>query len=496
MSVGGVYPVRVDATLDAPLSRWLWLVKWLLAVPHYVVLSILWMAFVAVSVGAFFSILFVGRYPPSMFEFNVGVLRWTWRVVYYSYGALGTDRYPPFTLAEVADYPAHLEIDHPEHLSRGLVLVKWWLLAIPQYLIVAVFAGGGVWAAWQVERNAPVWSQGGLIGLLVVIAAVALAVTGRYPRQLFDFVLGLNRWVMRVAAYAALMTDEYPPFRLDMGEHELHATVTVPGPSGPGVAPPAESTLPAVVPSSAFPPPPHPASPPPPPPSGWTALRVGALVVGLVVSVVSVGFLAAAGAATWLDNSQRDASGYLTSGAHSFATSSYAITSDQIDLGSSDVVAPSSILGTIRFRVTASDPSRAVFVGIAPRAPADSYLAGVSRSVVTNWANGTAVYRQQAGGPPAVPPADSSIWVASASGTGTQTLTWKPTTGEWLVVVMNPDASPGISVTADAGATVPALGWIAGGLAVAGGLLLLAGVLLIVLSVVRASRRAPGPAPG
>jgi Domain of unknown function (DUF4389) len=219
-TIPSAYPLRLEGELDEPVSRWLWLVKWLLAIPHLIILVFLWLAFVVLTVVAGFTILFTGRYPRGIFDFNVGVLRWTWRVGYYGYSALGTDRYPPFTLDDVPDYPAHLDVAYPESLSRGLVLVKWWLLAIPQYIVVGVFAGGG-WAGWTGDHEG--WANvgsGGLIGLLVFIAAVVLLFTGRYPRTIYDFVLGMNRWVFRVGAYAALMTDSYPPFRLDQGGAE------------------------------------------------------------------------------------------------------------------------------------------------------------------------------------------------------------------------------------------------------------------------------------
>lgn len=212
------YPVKVDARLQLGLSRWLWLVKWFLLIPHYILLFLLWVAFVLLSVVALVTIVISGRYPRRIFEFNVGVLRWSWRVAYYSYSGLGTDRYPPFSLGEVPDYQAHLDIAYPERLSRVLVLVKWWLLAVPHYLVLAAFLGGG----WYVGPDSPrpQWGSGGLIGLMVLIAAVVLLFTGQYPRSVFDLVVGMNRWAFRVAGYVALMTDQYPPFRLDLGGAE------------------------------------------------------------------------------------------------------------------------------------------------------------------------------------------------------------------------------------------------------------------------------------
>lgn len=208
------YPARLTGRLDEPLSRWLWLVKWLLAVPHLVVLALLWVAVVVLTVVAGVSIAFTGVYPRRLFDINVGVMRWTWRVAYYSCSALATDRYPPFSLQPDPTYPADFDVDYPERLSRGLVWVKWWLLAIPHYLVVGALTGG---------YGARV---GGLIGVLVLIAVVTNAFTGAYPRPLFDLVMGLNRWCYRVLAYAALMRDEYPPFRLDSGGAEARGEPT------------------------------------------------------------------------------------------------------------------------------------------------------------------------------------------------------------------------------------------------------------------------------
>ena len=195
------YPVFIRGELSDPPSQGWWLLKWLLALPHYIILAFLWIAFMVVCIIAFFAILFTGKYPRGLFDFNAGVLRWSWRVGFYSYQALGTDKYPPFSLEPDDDYPADLTIEYPEKLSRGLVLVKWWLLAIPQYIIVSIFMGGGEGA-------------GGLVFVLAIIAAIVLLFTGKYPESIFKLVVGMNRWAFRVYAYASLMTDEYPPFRL------------------------------------------------------------------------------------------------------------------------------------------------------------------------------------------------------------------------------------------------------------------------------------------
>jgi hypothetical protein len=151
-------------------------------------------------------------------------------VSYYATSGIGTDRYPPFSLGP-SDYPATLDIAYPEQLNRWLVLVKWWLLAIPQYLVLG-FLTGGAFAVTRWTWGSASIPFGGLIGLLAMFAGVALLFTGEYPGGIHDFVMGMNRWLYRVIPYVALMRDEYPPFRLDQGPNE---------PAPPPPAPPPDT---------------------------------------------------------------------------------------------------------------------------------------------------------------------------------------------------------------------------------------------------------------
>ena len=466
------YPVHVDAELDTKMSRWLWLLKWLLAIPHYVVLAFLWLAFVVLSVVAFFAILFTGRYPRSIFEFNVGVLRWQWRVSYYAYGTLGTDRYPPFTLRDVADYPAHLEVDYPERLSRGLVLVKWWLLAVPHYLVVGLLLGGAGYYIGNADDRSRLVATG-LIPLLAIVAGLVLLFTGRYPQPLFDLLLGLNRWVLRVAGYAALMTDAYPPFRLDQGGHEDGTGTLVVTPAPPPRTPPAPDHVP----------PTHPEG------SRWTTGRIVSVVVGAMLAMVAVGLAAPGVGLLVADQTARDQDGFLMSPAQAFQTSTYAVTSgdQQLQVDAPSDVTPAWLLGDLKLTAASADGA-GVFVGIGPANEVERYLFDVGHANLVELRDGEAIYSTTRGGAPANGPRSEDFWVAEASGPGTQELTWTPSEGDWSVLVMNADASSGVDVAVKAGAEVPALPWVVGALLSLAAVSLVASVLLIALPVRAASR--------
>lgn len=477
------YPIRLEGNLDPSVSRGLWLVKWLLAIPHYIVLAFLWLACVVVSVIAFFAILFTGRYPRSIFDFTVGVLRWTWRVGFYAYSALGTDRYPPFTLADVPDYPARLSADYPPRLSRGLVLVKW-LLAFPHLLVTAILLGGGPYLSYRLGDTSTTIQGGGLIGLLVLISAVVLLFTARYPRELFDLIMGLNRWVYRVGGYVLLLTDEYPPFRLDTGS----------GTTPRGIE---DSARPDLVPQA---PPPAPVQhtvgqPATPAQYGdrpvhrWTAGRVISVVAGSLLVVTGMGLVPTGAVGLWADQAARDSDGYISTDLARFSSPGYAITTEPeaVRFDGPDWVM-NRMLGEVR--ITADSATSApVFIGIARTGRAMTYLAPIEHTVIHRLDQSVTTDEQRAGQAPAVPPGDESFWVAQTSGTGQQTLDWKPQTGTWTVVVMNADGSRPVAADLAVAATVPWLDDVSYALIGSGLIFLMIGGSLIAIAVRRTQQQ-------
>jgi hypothetical protein len=213
--------------------------------------------------------------------------------------------------------------------------------------------------------------------------------------------------------------------------------------------------------------------------SGWTAGRITSLVIGALLVLFSLVLLGAGGTAFWADRTQRDA-GYVTTDVHDFAASGSALATLSTELGSAGVgwLYSPSLMDKVRIRITPAEPGPPLFVGIAPSTDVDRYLTGVDHTVITEfWEDKT---KDVDGGKPASPPGAQDFWVASAAGSGPQTLVWDPADGSWTVVVMNADGRPGIAVGADLGARVPSVLWIAIGVLAAGAVFLVGGALLIV----------------
>ena len=219
------YPVRLDAERQERYQRFLPLVKWFLAIPHYFVLAFLFIGVLFVHLIAFFAVLFTRRYPRGLFDYVVGVYRWSWRV--QSYVQLLRDQYPPFTLADDPAYAAHLDIGYPEDgIDRWRPLVQW-LLAIPFLIVVGLL---GLFA-----RAATI------IGLFVILF------TEELPEILFRLIVIPQRWGLRGIAYASFMIDRYPPFDFDELSESTDTPAAPPAPPAPPATPepPAPPTPPA-----------------------------------------------------------------------------------------------------------------------------------------------------------------------------------------------------------------------------------------------------------
>jgi Domain of unknown function (DUF4389) len=187
------YPAGFDIEYPQSLSRWKIFVKWILAIPHFIIVYLLQAVTSILVFIAFFAILFTKKWPRGLFDFSVQIQRWTFNVYAYAV-TLQRDEYPPFT-GEAGQYPVALEVDYDDNLSRWQIFLKW-LFALPHLIIVTFLALAAI--------------------VVVFIAFFAILFTGKYPRGMFDFVTGTLRWYVRVNAYAFwLMTDRYPPFSLE-----------------------------------------------------------------------------------------------------------------------------------------------------------------------------------------------------------------------------------------------------------------------------------------
>ncbi|MEV4347508.1 DUF4389 domain-containing protein [Actinoplanes sp. NPDC049596] len=449
------FPLQVEARRDPSPSRWLWLVKWLLLIPHYIVLLVLWTGLVVLTLVAYLAVLFTGRYPESIRAYNLGVLRWTWRVGYYGYQALGTDQYPPFTLADVPDHPARVHLEPSGPPPRWLPLVAW-LFAVPHLVILGALTGAGTR-----REGAPV----SVIGTALLIAGVALLFTGKYPRGLHDLLVGVARWNLRVAAYLTLLTPTYPPFRLDQGETEPE-----PPPDEPRLASP--------------------------PRAGSVAGSVIALVAGVLLLAPAAGLTIGGGVLLGLDSS-RDSAGYVTSPALRLGSTTAAVTAENLRIADADLWTR-DIADVGGLRVSATSPSgRALFVGIAPQSSVDAWLAGTAHDELTGVNSGDARYQRAGGVTRAVAdPAAQPFWIATATGSGT--LQWNVTDGDYAVVVTNLDGTPGLTADVRGGVQVPDLTGLGAGLLTTGIVLGVIAIGLIALGGIGLGRRhsPPPPAPG
>lgn len=202
--------LQFDVAYPERLSRLLIFVKWLLAIPHFIVLYLLGIALSFTTFISFFAILILGRYPRGLWDFGLMVMRWQARVI--AYVGLLRDEYPPFG---DSDYPVLFHLDYPERLSRWKIFVKW-LLIIPHAIVLYFLYL--------------------LAGIVYFISWFAILFTGRFPRGMFDFIVGFLRWLFRVNVYVYMFTDAYPPF--SMGNTTEPPTLYQPAAYAQGALPP------------------------------------------------------------------------------------------------------------------------------------------------------------------------------------------------------------------------------------------------------------------
>src|SRR5690606_27961952 len=271
---------------------------------------------------------------------------------------------------------------------------------------------------------------------------------------LYDLLLGLNRWVLRVAAYAGLMTDTYPPFRLDQGGRgDLQDTLTPTGPAAILQDRPVPARHPGTGRSHA-----------------WTAGRTVAVVAGALALLLGLGLVVGGAGVSAL---RQD--GWVTSPTLRVEPAGYAVATEPLELRG---IGLDEGLGEVRVRAQDTDGGE-VFVGVARADDAASYLAGVEHTVLTGPR--TSDVREIDGVAPRTDPYGHDVWVASAEGPGQQSVELPATSGSWVAVVMPADGTAGLEARLDVAATMPWARPLGGTLLALGVVLLLGGGAAIAL---------------
>jgi hypothetical protein len=222
------------------------------------------------------------------------------------------------------------------------------------------------------------------------------------------------------------------------------------------------------------------------PRSNWTASRVIGMIFASIGGLIGLALLVGGIAVLAAYAFGRDDDGYFNSDRHRLEGATYAIVTDDIDLGANEVDwAPDKILGNVRVQVDSTKP---VFVGIGSDDDVDRYLGDVAYDELIDFDGDNPEFELHEGRAPRAPPGDQDFWVAESEGSGEQALTWDAEFGRWTAVVMNADAARGIDVEADVGVKLDWAIWAGLGMFVVG-LLMTVGAVIVILLVGRGASR-------
>ena len=233
----------------------------------------------------------------------------------------------------------------------------------------------------------------------------------------------------------------------------------------------------------------------------WSAWRTVLVIIGSLLVMLGGVLMVGGGIGLWVHD-QRDADGYHTAGPERITTDAFALSAPALDvnIAGPDAIFANDLLGDVRITIESRNPQTPLFIGVGPSADVARYLDGVGHTEIADLDVDPfkVTYVPRPGGQPTADPAAQTFWVASDTGTGPRTLAWDVADGNWSVIVMNADGSPGVDADVSVGGELPVILPIAITALVVGGVLLMIGIAIIILTVAtrREARQPVQTAPG